>query len=65
MFILIFGGAVLAMLLFTRDPVQARLSALDERDASRTPRAEPLAKLSVPTEGWESSPVRLRLINAG
>jgi len=76
MFVLVFGIAVAAMLLLTRDPVKARLVALDERDTPRTSRAdgwsvrlarlaEPLAKLSVPAEGWETSPVRLRFINAG
>lgn len=76
LFVAIFGIAMLAMLLLTRNPIQARLSALDERDTRRTARAEgwrqrlarlaePLAKLSVPADGWESSPVRLRFINAG
>jgi tight adherence protein C len=76
LFLLIFGAAVLAMLLLTRDPMKGRLSALDERE-QRLPRgssgwverlsqlAAPLAKLSVPAEGWESSPVRLRFIHAG
>jgi tight adherence protein C len=76
MFVLVFGIAAAAMLLLTRDPVKARLVALDERDTPRVSRAdgwrerlarlaEPLAKLSVPAEGWETSPVRLRFINAG
>lgn len=75
LFILIFGVAALAMLLLTRDPVKGRLTALDEREARQPSQgswlarlaqwAEPLAKLSVPAEGWESSPVRLRFINAG
>ena len=76
MFLLVFGIAVVAMLLMTRDPVKARLVALDERDVSRTRRgdgwrerladfAEPLARLSVPADGWEASPLRLRFINAG
>lgn len=76
MFLLVFGAAVAAMLLLTRDPVKARLAALDERDAPRAQRgrnwrerlahlAEPLARLSVPAEGWETSPQRLRFINAG
>ena len=76
LFALVLGLALLAMLLVTRDPVKARLSALDERDTPRAARGqgwrerlarliEPLAKLSVPAEGWESSPVRLRFINAG
>lgn len=76
MFLLVFGVAVAALLLLTRDPVKARLVALDERDVRKPRRgdgwrerladfAEPLARLSVPTEGWESSPLRLRFINAG
>jgi len=76
LFLAIFGGAVLALLLLTRDPVKERLSALDDRDGvARVPTrswrerlarlAEPLAKLSVPAEGWEGSPIRLRFINAG
>jgi tight adherence protein C len=74
-FVLIFGAAVLAMLAFTRNPVKHRLSALDERETGAAPShdwlqqlsqlAEPLAKLSVPAEGWENSPMRLRFINAG
>ena len=63
-------------MLLTRDPVKARLSGLDEREARSRPQAgnwrtrlarmaEPLAKLAVPSEGWEGSPVRLRFINAG
>jgi len=58
MFVLVFGIAVAAMLLLTRDPVKARLVALDERDTPRASRAdgwrerlahlaEPLARLSV------------------
>lgn len=76
MFLLVFGIAVVALLLLTRDPVKARLVALNERDVPTTRRgdgwrerladfAEPLAKLSVPADGWESSPLRLRFINAG
>ncbi|MBD8530943.1 MULTISPECIES: type II secretion system F family protein [unclassified Massilia] len=76
LFLLIFGVAALAMLLLTRNPLKVRLSALDERESVDRRRlgtwraqlarmAEPLAKLSVPAEGWESSPVRLRFINAG
>jgi tight adherence protein C len=76
LFLFIFGLALLAMFLLTRNPMQARLSALDERETvdrrggdgwrTRLARlAQPLAKLSVPAEGWEGSPVRLRFINAG
>ena len=63
------------MRLLTANPVKDRLEALQE--ASQASRAQPrwiesivnltapLAKLSVPTEGWETSPVRTRFINAG
>jgi tight adherence protein C len=76
LFLAIFCGAAMAMLLFSRDPVKQRLAALDERDGVRQDAAEtwlerlarlaqPLARLSVPADGWESSPIRLRFINAG
>nr|WP_307724401.1 type II secretion system F family protein [Pseudoduganella lurida] len=75
LFVVIFCVVALAMLLLTRDPVKGRLSALDERETA-APRGEdwlarlsqlaaPLAKLSVPADGWENSPVRRRFINAG
>ncbi|MYM68799.1 type II secretion system F family protein [Pseudoduganella sp. FT55W] len=74
-FIAVFGGVVLAIRLLTVNPVKDRLEAL--RDRSQVTRksavwieaivnlAAPLAKLSLPTEGWENSPVRMRFINAG
>ena len=76
LFLLIFAGGVMVMLLLTGNSVKARLLALDEPDTPRAAPAQgwrerlariaaPLAKLSVPAEGWESSPVRLRFINAG
>lgn len=82
-FVVIFGVALVAMLLLTRDPMKARLSQLDERDGASATMdneseragegwlfhlsrlAAPLAKLSVPAEGWESSPMRVRFITAG
>jgi tight adherence protein C len=75
LFIAVFGLVALTMLVLTRDPVKGRLTALDERETRIAPRgnwlqrlaqlAEPLARLSVPAEGWEGSPVRLRFIHAG
>jgi len=75
LFIVIFGVVALTMLLLTRDPVKGRLTALDERETRAAPSgswlqrlahlAAPLARLSVPAEGWEGSPVRLRFIHAG
>ena len=75
LFVAVFGGAVLAMRLLTVNPIKDRLEAMQEhsqveRSGGRwldalVNLASPLAKLSVPTEGWESSPVRIRFINAG
>jgi tight adherence protein C len=75
LFIVIFGIAALALLLLTRDPVKGRLTALDEREVRKPSQgswlaglaqwAAPLARLSVPAEGWEGSPVRMRFIHAG
>ncbi|HBI70837.1 MAG TPA: type II secretion system protein [Massilia sp.] len=75
-FVLVFGVAALAMVLLMRNPLKARLSTLAEPDArpaeqgiswmQRLARlAQPLATLSVPAEGWENSPMRLRFIHAG
>jgi tight adherence protein C len=75
LFVMVFGGVLLAIRLLTANPLKDRLEALEER--SKVTRnsmawvetvvnlAAPLAKLSVPTEGWEGSPVRMRFINAG
>ena len=74
-FVGVFGGALVAVRLFTNNAVRDRLDALSEQPASRFDRgrwlqqlvdlASPLAKLSVPAEGWETSAVRRRFINAG
>ena len=74
-FIGVFGGALVAVRLFSNNAVRDRLDALSERPESRFDRgrwlkqlvdlASPLAKLSVPAEGWETSAVRRRFINAG
>ncbi|MFA9217991.1 MAG: type II secretion system F family protein [Sphingomonadaceae bacterium] len=75
LFMAVFGLALLAFRLLTVNPVKDRLEALSER--SKVTRgnavwlerivslASPLAKLSVPAEGWESSVIRTRFINAG
>jgi tight adherence protein C len=74
-FVGVFGGALVAVRLFSNNAVRDRLDALSERPESRFDRgrwlqqlvdlASPLAKLSVPAEGWETSAVRRRFINAG
>ncbi|MET0323181.1 MAG: type II secretion system F family protein [Duganella sp.] len=78
LFVAVFGGAVLALRLLSVNPIKDRLEAMQEHSQVERGHgargrwldaivnlASPLAKLSVPTEGWESSPVRLRFINAG
>lgn len=74
-FLVVFGGALVAARLLTNNAVRDRLDALTEQPASRFDRGRwlqqlvdmtsPLAKLSVPAEGWETSAVRRRFINAG
>ncbi|OFA08872.1 type II secretion system F family protein [Duganella phyllosphaerae] len=74
-FIGVFGAALVAARLLTNNAVRDRLDALSEQPESSFDKgrwlqqlvniASPLAKLSVPAEGWETSAVRRRFINAG
>jgi tight adherence protein C len=76
-FVAVMGAALLTMRLFAGDPVRDRLDAVIG-PASPTPGSTenewlarivkltgPLAKLSVPEEGWENSALRTRFMNAG
>lgn len=77
LFIAVLAVALLAMRLFQANPVQQRLDAVAGRSAAapgaqaghwiaRIARATgPLARLSLPDEGWETSPLRARFMNAG
>lgn len=72
----IFGATLIALRLFTSSPIKDRLEALSDGQAE-APKKEggwldrvinvvaPLGKLSLPEEGWETSPIRMRFINAG
>ena len=76
-FLAVFGAALLALRLFASDPVRNRLEAVVGRPAPAPGSQEnewmarivkltgPLAKLSVPDEGWENSALRTRFMNAG
>ena len=74
-FIGVFGAALVAARLLTNNAVRDRLDALSEQPESSFDKgrwlqqlvniASPLAKLSVPAEGWETSAARRRFINAG
>ena len=79
LFLIVF--AIMALLmrwwLLGHSPLRLRLDALDAGKASAPPvrrqrwvarvasLARPLARLSLPDEGWEDSPARLRFIHAG
>src|SRR5450830_1078037 len=79
LFLIVFGIVLVLLRLFAGNAVQVRLDTLDGKkvDADKGNRTSqrwmarvvsltrPLAKLSVPEEGWEESPVRIRFINAG
>jgi len=77
LFLAVFGASMLAFRLFATNPVQVRLDALVGRPApvaGGEPRrwvariiklTGPLAKLSLPDDGWETSMIRTRFMNAG
>ncbi len=76
-FLGVMGAALLAMRLFAGDPIRDRLDAVvgpvspapgsteSEWLARIVKLTGPLAKLSVPEEGWESSALRTRFMTAG
>lgn len=76
-FLAVFGATLLALRLFSPDPVRDRLDAVVGRPAASPGGQEnewlarivqltgPLAKLSLPEEGWEKSALRTRFMNAG
>jgi tight adherence protein C len=77
-FLAVFGAILLSVKLLSTDPAQTRLDALIDRPTSAPVSGEPspwvahiiklsgpLAKLSVPDDGWESSALRTRFMNAG
>lgn len=77
-FLAVFGAVILSARLLSVSPAQRRLEAVIERPAIAPVPGEPspwvahivrlsgpLAKLSVPDEGWESSALRTRFMNAG
>lgn len=79
LFLIVFALALLVLRLFAGSVVQERLQALGDAsaagDGGRHARrrwlahavslTRPLARLSLPDEGWESSPIRSRFVHAG
>lgn len=73
----VFGIAVLAMYLFSPNRVRERVATVTGSDTEGQAGPEgawiehvakmtgPLAKLSLPEDGWESSPLRARFMHAG
>ena len=71
------GIAALAVWLLFPDPLRQRLSGLQQPDMTDTKEqsdswiariihvGQPLVKLSLPTENWENSPLRMRFVHAG
>lgn len=77
-FAAVFGIGLLVTLAFNPDPTQVRVRQLAAEGALLHGRdgkphwierivhlTGPLARLSVPDEGWERSPLRIRFMNAG
>jgi tight adherence protein C len=78
-FAAVFGFGLLAIWLYSPDPVQARMRQLAAEGAAVSAGDDgkphwierivhltgPLARLSIPDEGWERSPLRTRFMNAG
>ena len=77
LFLAVFGLVYFALSQFLANPVRDRLEVIAGGGALRPERPPsqwvqrivkltgPLAKLSVPDEGWESSSVRTHFMNAG
>ncbi|WP_205711333.1 type II secretion system F family protein [Janthinobacterium lividum] len=79
LFLIVFALAVLVLRLFSGSAVQERLQSLGDAgaagDRERHARGRwvaravsltgPLARLSLPDEGWERSPIRSRFVHAG
>lgn len=74
-FLVVFIIALLIMSQFLTSPIEERLKNLDDKTTSKSVTGSwtsqlikltgPLAKLSLPTEGWEGSALRTRFMNAG
>ena len=76
-FLAVFGLVYFAMVQFLPNPMRDRLELASGGAAAAAKRppsqwierivklSAPLAKLSVPDEGWETSPVRTHFVNAG
>jgi tight adherence protein C len=75
-FVAVFGCGLLVTYFSAPNMLRERLARFSESPAAPGPAVQswvakivrftgPLAKLSVPDEGWEASPLRIRFMNAG
>jgi tight adherence protein C len=76
-FAVVTGTVLVGVFLFTPSTARRRLAAITEADSPASVMAgpgwvervgevaAPFAKLSLPEEGWEKSPLRTRFVNAG
>lgn len=75
-FAVVFGLSMMLLGILWREPVRERLKSLSGGEQGAEPGVSPwvqriaklsapLAKLSLPEEGWESSRLRIRFMNAG
>lgn len=76
-FCAVFGIALLAMFILVPGTLRQRLASIGTSGVASQPQqdsgwveraakiAKPFAKLSVPDDGWEKSPLRTRFMNAG
>lgn len=75
LFIAVFAMLILVMYKFTADPIRKRVSdfaadkPLDSSESQFVSTlvkvVDPIGKLSLPSEGWDKSPLHLKFMNAG
>src|SRR5450830_1485855 len=73
LFIAVFAGAMFVLLLAVPDPLRHRLDSVGTSQPGSARQwlahfvklSGPLARLSLPEDGWETSRIRLRFMNAG
>ncbi|MCX7294055.1 type II secretion system F family protein [Janthinobacterium sp. SUN118] len=73
LFVAVFVGAMFVLLLAVPDPLRHRLDSVGAAGTGGASHwlthfvklSGPLARLSLPEEGWETSKIRLRFMNAG
>ena len=75
LFLAVFTIFLLVLFKFDRDPIRKRVARLAGLEDTKNNNSEfltnlvkvvdPISKLSLPSEGWEKSPLHIRFVNAG